>query len=87
MKNEQLTCERLRNFIVERFELDANEVDEGTAFVTDLGFDSLRMVELFLALGELDVDVVSLRPEFEARLNHPEELEHLTVRRLWELIS
>ncbi len=44
--------EKIREVIVEQFGIDESAVTLGTAFIDDLGADSLDVVELIMALEE-----------------------------------
>ena len=44
--------ERVKNVVVEQLGVKADEVNNGTSFVEDLGADSLDTVELTMALEE-----------------------------------
>ena len=44
--------ERVKKFVVERLEVDAEKVNEKASFIDDLGADSLDLVELVMAFEE-----------------------------------
>jgi acyl carrier protein len=45
-------AEKVRSIIVEQLGVEEDEVKENSAFIDDLGADSLDTVELVMALGE-----------------------------------
>jgi len=56
--------ERVKNIIVEQLGVDAGEVVDEAQFVTDLGADSLDIVELIMALEEeFDMEIPDEKAE------------------------
>lgn len=52
------TAERVRNIVAVKFGLDAEHLMPGASFVTDLGADSLDIVEISMALEkEFDIEI------------------------------
>lgn len=52
------TAERVKNIIMERLGVSAEEVTDEASFVDDLGADSLDVVELVMAFEEeFDVEI------------------------------
>ncbi len=47
-----MVLEKILDMVAEQFLLDRNEISADTAFVADLGADSLDVVELTMALEE-----------------------------------
>ncbi|MBE6903656.1 MAG: acyl carrier protein [Ruminococcaceae bacterium] len=47
-----MVFEKIREFIVEQFGVEENEVTMETAFIDDLNADSLDVVELIMAIEE-----------------------------------
>lgn len=52
------TAERVRNIVAMKFGLDAEHLMPDASFVTDLGADSLDIVEISMALEkEFDIEI------------------------------
>ncbi len=56
--------EKIRDIVAEQFGVDADSVKPDTAFVDDLGADSLDVVELIMAMEEtFDIEVPDLQAD------------------------
>ena len=82
----ELTYERFRDHIVDQLQLAGPEADPDLSFTADLGFDSLRMLELFLVLDEMGLDPLAPdSPLMQATVG--DSVDDLTLRRIWQLVA
>ena len=56
-ESEALSFEQFRSMLAELLDLEAEQLVPEAYFVGDLGVDSIRMVEVFLSLRELGLEV------------------------------
>ncbi len=54
---ERLSFEAFQAMVAELLDVDAARLDPAAYFITDLGVDSLRLVDILLRLEELGVEV------------------------------
>ena len=56
--------EKVRAIIAEQFNVPAEEISAATAFIEDLGMDSIEILQLILKIEkEFDIELNDLRPE------------------------
>lgn len=52
MKREEI-IEKVNQFLVDDFEIDPNQLDEDKLITTDIGIDSLDMVDIIIRVNEV----------------------------------
>ena len=74
------TAKRVRNIVAMQFGLDAEHLRSDASFVTELGADSLDIVEISMALEkEFDIEISDEDIENTRTL---EELEHFVAGKI-----
>ena len=55
--------EKLKNIIGEVLSVDADDIDMDTAFVDDLGADSLDIFQIIMGIEEVDIEIANEEAE------------------------
>ena len=56
-RSSQLSFEEFQAMLADLLDLDADRIVPEAYFITDLGVDSIKMVEMLLRLGEMGLEV------------------------------
>lgn len=75
MKREEIV-EKVNNFLVEDFEIDPKKLGENKLITTDIGIDSLDMVDIIVRVNE----------EFGFKLEKAELIEVKTLGDFYDLL-